>query len=198
MNRLKIIEDKFAGMEENYRTTNKVDKRQFAFFRNPENDANENSETMLKEFIKSEMGVEEDIEFQVVYRLRKRPDDKPRSMVASFVKRKDRETILKAAPNLRNKVYSVNEQFPQELNDRRRALYPVYREARDRGQNARLKGDKLFIDGRLYNPSPQESATTTSCVARRDPSRPSGSGPASGHDRRRQPRGRGHSNHQYS
>ncbi|XP_060081081.1 uncharacterized protein LOC132560432 [Ylistrum balloti] len=118
------------------------------------NEATDDPEALLKNFIKTELGVENDINFQLVHRIRRRSDGKPRSMIAKFTSRKDRDMVLNAAPvKLVGKPqFTVNEQYPPEVNERRRILYPVFKEARRRGQTARMKVDKLYIDGYLYNP----------------------------------------------
>ncbi|XP_033749216.1 uncharacterized protein LOC117333908 [Pecten maximus] len=144
----------------------------------------EDSEQVVKDFIKTELGISDEVEFHVVHRLRQRDDGKPRSIVAKFVNRKDRERVLRAAPaKLSTKrQFSINEQFPPEINERRRALYPVFKEAKRNNRQARLKADKLFIDGRPYQPPPQQQYHgPTDAPPRRAPMRGHHGPPPRGH-----------------
>lgn len=62
---------------------------------------------------------------------------KDRPIVAKFVLFKDREKVRKAAQStLRNKPYGVNEQFPREINERRKQLYPHFKTAKQQGKRA--------------------------------------------------------------
>ncbi|CAG2246975.1 unnamed protein product [Mytilus edulis] len=46
--------------------------------------------------------------------------------------------------------YSIHQQFPSEIEDRRRKLYPIQKEAKYSGKHTVLVRDKLFIDGKQY------------------------------------------------
>jgi hypothetical protein len=47
---------------------------------------------------------------------------------------------------LQHTDYNMSEQYPQEVKDRRKELFPVMLEARNSGKRAVLVRDKLFID----------------------------------------------------
>jgi hypothetical protein len=51
-------------------------------------------------------------------------------IVARFIYRRDIELVLKNGYRLRNTPYGVNEQFPVEIENRRRSLYPIMKQAR--------------------------------------------------------------------
>ncbi|XP_021346654.1 uncharacterized protein LOC110464581 [Mizuhopecten yessoensis] len=118
----------------------------------PEQSGEENTEGTVKEFIQKQLEIESDMNFSVVHRLRPRSDGKPRTIIAKFENRKDREMVLKSAPvKLRGKnEFTVNEQFPAEINERRRELIPIMKEAKRHGKRATLRVDKLYVDGQLY------------------------------------------------
>ena len=60
------------------------------------------------------------------------------------------------ANNLKDSPYGVFEQYPQMVQERRRALIPVMVEARKAGKTAYLVRDKLYINHRLFQgPIPQ-------------------------------------------
>ena len=56
--------------------------------------------------------------------------------------------MRRAAPQtLKNKPFGVNEQFPREINEKRKQLYPLFKQAKHEGKRASLKIDKLYIEG---------------------------------------------------
>ena len=114
---------------------------------------NTKTELVLKNFLKKDMGIAEDIKFHIVHRLRPRQDGKPRTIIAKFERRKDRDMVLKSAPGkLKDTRYSVYEQFPTEIMERRNILWPVFKREQRMGSNVRFKGDKLFVNGRRIFP----------------------------------------------
>ncbi|XP_069125614.1 uncharacterized protein [Argopecten irradians] len=134
----------------------------------------ENTELVVKDFIKSELDITKEIVFQVVHRLGKRADGKPRSIVAKFVNRKDRDRVLNAASTklASKRQFSINEHFPPEINERRRVLYPVFKEAKRNNRQVRLKADKLFIDGQQYHPPPPQHHPDSNALLQEDPHQP--------------------------
>ena len=58
----------------------------------------------------------------------------------------------KAAPTLGGKRLGVEQQFPKEIADRRKALFPAMRAAKAAGETIFIRIDKLYIDGELYRP----------------------------------------------
>ena len=102
------------------------------------------------------MRLDQDFSFDCVHRLGryKRGQTYPRPIVAKFTYYRDKEAVRHAAPKiLIGTKYSVNEQFPQEIENRRKSLYPVAKRARQNKQNkVRLVRDKLYINGVQYIP----------------------------------------------
>ena len=47
---------------------------------------------------------------------------------------------------------SISDDFPKEIEEKRKEMYPIYRHAQETGYNTQLKGDKLFVNGRVYTP----------------------------------------------
>ncbi|XP_041369922.1 uncharacterized protein LOC121383892 [Gigantopelta aegis] len=117
----------------------------------PETGPDENTEQLLITFIQKDMEIEQPIGFEHVHRFGKRGYSGPRLIVAKFSKFKDREMVRKASSTkLKGKTFGVNEQFPKEINDRRKELYPYYKQAKRAGKRESLVYDKLYIDGTLY------------------------------------------------
>ena len=117
----------------------------------------ENTEAVLKHFLMTELDIKNvaDIEFQNVHRLRARKDGKPRNIIGRFTNYKDHEKVRKAASKLKDKPeYTISQQFPEEIVERRRRLYPKMKELQRKGQRATLVYDRLFVNGHPYYPQP--------------------------------------------
>ncbi|XP_021365508.1 uncharacterized protein LOC110458221 [Mizuhopecten yessoensis] len=91
------------------------------------------------------------IEFGNVHRFGRIVGGKSRPIVARFIYNKDREGVLRCARRLKGSTFYINEQFPTEIQQRRRELGPTVRDLRGKGKNVRLVRDKLIVDGRLYD-----------------------------------------------
>ena len=123
----------------------------------------ENAEQTLRQFMSNELSLGSpdavaNIAFDRVHRLgaRRRYSDKPRPIVAKFERFTDRETIRKAGMVLNNRpnsTYRVREQFPKEIEDRRKVLYSAMYRLKSNPQNRiSLVRDKLYVNGQLYIP----------------------------------------------
>lgn len=125
----------------------------------------ENAEETLVHFLRTEMHINFDIKFDRVHRLGrfKRNQTYPRPIVARFESYKDKEYIRLAAPKtLAGKRYSVREQFPPEIEEKRKFLYPIAKQARQNKNNTvKLVRDKLYVNGQeidVENVPPNDSA----------------------------------------
>ena len=123
----------------------------------------ENTENILRDFLvhvlKIDRQTEGQIKFDRVHRLgkRKRQRNNPRPIVAKFENYTDRETVRKAGMDLNSNPDSkmkVREQFPREIEERRKTLYPVMYRMKNQNPNTRvnLVRDKLYVNGNLYIP----------------------------------------------
>jgi hypothetical protein len=113
----------------------------------------ENPEEVIKTFIQQEINLQQDFKFERVHRIGRKQNNKIRPIVAKFSFYKDKETVRRAAPRaLVNKRFGVNEQFPKEINDRRKALYPHLKAAKRQGHRVTMSVDRLYIDGTEFIP----------------------------------------------
>ena len=89
-------------------------------------------EVAVESFIHNQLKIDENIELHVAHRLRKRRDGRPRTTVAKFEKRKDRERVLGIVKTciLRRTDFGVNEQYTDIIKRRRQALVPKMHEER--------------------------------------------------------------------
>ena len=123
----------------------------------------DNTESKLRDFLKHELELErpekiDEIVFDRVHRLgrpRWNQHISSRPIVAKFERYKDREFVRHNSKTLNEKrnQYNIREQFPPEMEAKRKILYSVMRSySRDPNNRVALVRDKLFINGELYNP----------------------------------------------
>ena len=124
----------------------------------------ENVEAKLRDFLSNELSLEspniiENIVFDRVHRLgppRRDIYDKPRPIIAEFEKFTDRETIRKAGIQLNSNPdsrFRIREQYPEEIENRRRQLYPVmYRLNKIPNNRVTLIKDRVYVNGSQYVP----------------------------------------------
>lgn len=110
----------------------------------------ENIEDIVKTIIKEKVQISEDIDFENVHRFGGRFGGKPRKIVVRFHRFKQRELVRKNARNLAGTGIGISEQFPHEMEHKRKELYPVLRKAREWNNRAYMIRDKLYINGKLY------------------------------------------------
>ncbi|CAG2216217.1 unnamed protein product [Mytilus edulis] len=94
----------------------------------------ENIEDKLRRFLYHEMKIDQRIEFSNVHRFGRRSENGKRPIVAKFLYFSDLEMVKKAGKHLKGSDYGVNEQFPPEIEQRRRRLYPIMKEERKKEQ----------------------------------------------------------------
>lgn len=115
----------------------------------------EDTEAVLQEFIQKKYKLDYEVPFERVHRMGKWKEysSHPRNIVAKFTYFKDRELIRTRAPQkLHKSNVWVNEQFPPEIEEKRRKLYPVLRQAKKDHKKVKLVRDVLYIDGQEYIP----------------------------------------------
>ena len=114
----------------------------------------EDTRKVLQGFLQEQLGITspERIEFQRIHRLGKKKD-RPRMIIARFLRYADRERIIREAFKLKDTDYKIYQDIPQELLDARKELLPVLRKAKKEGKRAffsRAEPDKLIINGQIY------------------------------------------------
>ena len=127
-------------------------------FYNVDEERGETDDACMKKvlgIIEYEMRIENarrDMRLQRAHRIGRFINGKTRPIVAKFVLYPDRERVRKASSVLReaNSKYGVSQQFPKEIQDRRKALVPIMKQARNEGKDAYIVVDKLYIDKVLY------------------------------------------------
>ena len=98
------------------------------------------------------MKIPERIEFGNIQRFGKKNAERPRPIIARFLYYSDLDKAEKAERNLRGTYFGVNEQFPPEIEERRRKLYPIMKEEKKKKSKVVLIRDKLFVNNELVVP----------------------------------------------
>ena len=118
----------------------------------------ENCEEKVLQFCENVLKIENPkqvIGIDRAHRIGGRVQGKIRPIVVKFKDTRSK-TIVKDAlrnVNLRNSPYNVSEQFPPEVQEKRKQLFPVMSDARKSGKRAVLVRDKLYINNKLYDPT---------------------------------------------
>lgn len=134
----------------------------------------EDTEKKLRDFLYYEVEIEKNIEFNNVHRFGRFVRGKDRPIVARLLYHADVIHIIKNSYKLQGTPYGIHEQFPKEIEDKRRLLYPIQKRFRKSGHKTKLVRDKLYIDGKLYLPEdpsdePQNTSEAPAAAARSAP-----------------------------
>jgi len=141
-----LIDTKRREMRDNLIFHNIEEKRQ----RDKYGKVFEDTEAVLNEFIESRLELE-NIKFERVHRMPTNYDPKrtdPRPIVAKFSYFKDREAVRRSGYKLKGTLFGINEQFPEEIEETRRQLYPIASHFRKQKKRVVLVRDRLFVDGK--------------------------------------------------
>ena len=106
----------------------------------------------------------QEIQFARVHRVGRKTKDKIRPIVAKFERYKERQMVRDAFFAQLNDVKKTNEvsgkqekvqigiaeQFPAEIQQKRKALIPKMKEAKNEGEKVKLVRDQLDINGQLF------------------------------------------------
>ena len=110
------------------------------FYNLPEVDKEDPFAT-VKDVLANKMGVDENNEMEIerTHRLgAKRDDEKPRPIVAKFLRYQDKEYIRKSAYLLKGTKVGIADQFPKEIAETRKKLYPILKKAKQDGNTVKL------------------------------------------------------------
>ena len=105
----------------------------------------------VEKFFKKELKIGEDLSIDRAHRMAN--GKKPRPIVIKLVASSCKTKIFGHVKNLAGKTqFSVSEQFPQEIQQRRNDLWPKYKEAKkDKKNDVKWNLDKLIINGQVHS-----------------------------------------------
>lgn len=120
----------------------------------PPQNTSDDPEKAIREFmhdsLKLPAATVEEITFHRVHRLPSKDPKKPPPIIVKFEKYKHKELVKSRGNQLKNTTYGMYDQFPKQIQDRRRKLVPMMKRFREEGKRATLSVDKLYVDGTLY------------------------------------------------
>lgn len=114
----------------------------------------DDSEKSLKDFMTAQLKIPVDtvnsFTFHRVHRLGQKTQRGPRPIIAKFENFKQKEFVRSKGKELKGTHYGLSDQFPKEINERRKILYPLLKDNRKNNKRAYLIIDKLYIDNSNY------------------------------------------------
>ena len=117
-------------------------------------ESNEQLITKVRNIFSNDLGITDSkkILFQRCHRLGKKLDGQstPRDIIARFVYFPDREKVWEQRSKLKGTNIVMNEDFPDEILQRRSQLYKVFKLAREKHFKVKMVADFLIINGTRY------------------------------------------------
>lgn len=114
-------------------------------------------ETVIREFMSDQLNLPtatvQGITFSRVHRMGRPSKDRPRAIVARFEHYQHKELVKGRGRELRNTTFGMNDQFPPEINYRRKVLIPIMKEHRSQSTRVALVVDRLYINNQLFRDS---------------------------------------------
>jgi hypothetical protein len=111
-------------------------------------------ESVVREFLFAALQIPhkviDKIQLESVHRLGQRGQRYERPIVAKFASFKDKIMVKSLGKRLAGTKIGMNDQFPKEIAERRKVLYPIFKENRLKAKRVALVVDKLYIDNQLF------------------------------------------------
>lgn len=107
----------------------------------------EDTEAVTSKLIENRLNIT-DVKFERVHRVQPMGPrrDTPKPIVAKFSFFKDREAVRRSGFKLKGTHYGIHEQFPEDVERKRRELYPLVTHFRKNNQRTVLVRDRLFVE----------------------------------------------------
>ena len=117
----------------------------------------EDPEKTVKNFMCEHLKISEntvnEISFHRVHRIGRKLNAYPRPIVAKFERYKQKELVRSRGRELKDTKFGLSDQFPKEIQERRKVLFQIRKEYRKKGIRAIVSVDRLYLDGKLYRDS---------------------------------------------
>lgn len=112
------------------------------------------AEEKINQLLREKLQLQHPVEMERVHRVGKPGGrDWPRPIIAKLLRWKDREAILQRAKQLKGTKIYINEDYMDSIKMKRKELMPELRAARERGDIAFLRYDKLIVRPRTSTPN---------------------------------------------
>lgn len=113
------------------------------------------TELKVGKVLREKLKIQREIEMERAHRTGKPKGERPRPIVVKLQRFKDKSDILQRTKALKGTNIYINEDYTDAVKTKRRELMPKLREARQRGNIAFLRYDKLIVHPRSSTPIPQ-------------------------------------------
>lgn len=145
--RMREQEDKIEKLEREIRSKNIVIKGIM--------DEEKESEEKMREKVNIVMGkigidIRENEDIDEMRRIGRYKINETRPIKVSLIKKDTKTKILRNAKHLKGTDIWIDEDYPKQIQEERKALLPQLKEARAKGHRAVMKYNRLIIDGEIY------------------------------------------------
>ena len=114
----------------------------------------EDTEVVVKRILSENLKIPREDDRQIrlerVHRLPTRQNDKPRPIIARFSFFQDKEFVCLFIKNLKGSNIAIANNYPKEIENTHKTLYPVRKKAKQDKNSAFFKVDRLIINGQVY------------------------------------------------
>lgn len=117
--------------------------------------------SLFNEVIKTDVKI---TEIDAIFRLGSKKDKDIRPVIVKFLSQRRVWDVLQNRKFLKGKNIFINEDLPKPIVEKRKELYPLMKELRDKGETAYMKYDKLISNGKIINPAEIEFETKSTAT----------------------------------
>ena len=146
------LKHKYDVLLERHLNLDTYNRRENLLFHGVKHDPKENCHEKIRSILKTNLAiphaVAENMKFQRCHRLGKSPNS---PIICRFAFSEDRDLVWSKKASLRETKIFLAENFPMEIEERRRKLVPIMQAAKAKKMVAYIKYDKLIIDGNQYS-----------------------------------------------
>lgn len=141
-------EEKIERLERTIRSKNIIIKGI-----NEEERENQNTIKERVNLVMQKMGVNVEMEKDIdeIARIGKYTPGRKRPIMVKLLRESTKSEIFRNAKQLKGTDIWIEEDFPKNIQEERRALIPKLKDARNRGYRAVLRYNKLIVDGEIYS-----------------------------------------------
>ena len=152
---LKATETENTRIKEHLLSQECYSRRDNLIFEGIKEQEGKDTYAVLKDFLITTLHLEphmcQDMLLANCHRLGNQRHGNPRPIIARFILEKDRSSVWLKKSSLKGLPFVIREDYPAEIVNRRKFMYPLFVEARKQDKSARLLTDKIFFKGKTYN-----------------------------------------------
>ena len=116
---------------------------------------NENSEETVRTLLRSSLGLSDETVKTILisrcHRVGKKKSSHPRPIIARFLIHSQKMWVWQKRFTLKETPYLIKEDFPREIQNRRKLMLPLYNEAKRRDRTTKIVGERVTYRGRSYS-----------------------------------------------